>query len=43
LEKSEGKTPHGRPKHKWQVNIKIDINGTECEGVSSIQLDEDKV
>jgi hypothetical protein len=38
LEKPEGETPLGRPKNKWQVNIKTVIKGTECEGVGSIQL-----
>jgi hypothetical protein len=43
LAKPKGKTPLERPKHKWQVHIKIDIKGNESEGVSSIQLAEDKV
>jgi hypothetical protein len=43
LETPEGKTLLGRPKHIWQVNIKIDIKGIEWEGISSIQLAQDKV
>jgi hypothetical protein len=29
VEKSEGKRPLGRPRHKWQNNIKMDYEETE--------------
>jgi len=25
VEKSEGKRPHGRPRHRWEDNIKMDL------------------
>jgi len=28
----EGKNPLGRPRHRWEENIKIDFQEVECEG-----------
>jgi len=29
--KPQGKKPLGRPRHRWEVNIKIDLQGVKCE------------
>jgi len=29
--KPQGKKPLGRPRHRWEVNIKMDLQGVECE------------
>jgi len=31
--KPEGKTPLGRPWHRWEDNIKMDLQEVECEGM----------
>ena len=31
--KSEGKRPLGRPKSRWEDNIKTDIQEVRCEGM----------
>jgi hypothetical protein len=31
--KPEGKRPLGKPKRKWEYNIKMDRKDTDCEGV----------
>jgi hypothetical protein len=33
VEKPEGKIPLGRPKHRWENNIKIDLQEVGCGGV----------
>ena len=40
--KSEGKTPLGRSRHRWEDNIKMDLQKVECEGMDSIELAQDK-
>ena len=30
MEKPEGKRPLGRPKHRWEDNIKMDLQEMEC-------------
>jgi hypothetical protein len=37
----EGKRPHGRPKHRWEDNIK-DIKEVAWEGVDWLHLAQDK-
>ena len=37
--KSEGKRPLGRPRHKWEDNIKMDIQNVGCGGMDWIKLD----
>jgi hypothetical protein len=32
-EKADGKTPLGRPKHRWEDNITLDLNEVGLEGV----------
>jgi hypothetical protein len=39
----EGKIPHGRPKHLWEDNIKIDLRELGIDGVKWIQLAQDRV
>ena len=33
LGKHEGKRPLGKPRYKWEDNIKIDIQEVVCEGM----------
>jgi len=38
VRKPEGKRPHGRPRHRWEDNIKMDLqevewgHGLDCYG-----------
>jgi hypothetical protein len=34
--KSEGKTPPGRPRHRWEDNIKMDHQEVGCDGMDWI-------
>ena len=36
--KPEGKRPLGRPRSRWEYNIKIDIQDVGCEGMDWIEL-----
>jgi hypothetical protein len=36
--KPEGKRPLGRPRCRWEDNIKVDLQEVGCEGVDWIQL-----
>jgi hypothetical protein len=38
----EGKRPLGRPRRRWEDNIKIDIGTTEWEDVDLIHLAQDR-
>jgi hypothetical protein len=38
VEKPEGKWPRGRPRHRWEYNIRIDFKEIGCEGVDWIKL-----
>jgi hypothetical protein len=40
--KPEGKRPLGRPRHRWEYNIRMDLRETECEGVHWMHLDHDR-
>jgi hypothetical protein len=40
--KPEGKRLLGRPKHRWQDNIKMDLQEVRCEGMDWIDLAEDR-
>jgi hypothetical protein len=33
-EKPEGERPVGRPRRRWEDNIKMDIQEVECEGMT---------
>ena len=36
--KPEGKRPLGRPRRRWENNIKMDLQEVECEGMDWIEL-----
>ena len=38
----EGKRPLGRPRRRWEDNIKIDLQEVGCEGMHWIDLAEDE-
>ena len=40
--KSEGKKPLGRPRHKWEDNIKMDLQEVGCDGMDWIDLAWDR-
>jgi hypothetical protein len=39
----EGKTHLGRPRRRWEDNIKLDVREIEIEGANWIQLAQDTV
>jgi 3-oxoacyl-ACP reductase-like protein len=39
--KPEGKRPLGSPRHKWEDNIKVDLQEVGCVGVHWIDLPQD--
>jgi hypothetical protein len=39
--KPEGKGPRGRPKNRWEDNIKMDLQEVGCGGMNWIELAED--
>jgi hypothetical protein len=40
--KLEGKRPLGRPRHRWEDNIKMDLKEVECWGIDGIDLAQDR-
>jgi hypothetical protein len=38
----EGKRPLGRPRHRWEDNIKIDLQEMGCEGMDWIDVAQDR-
>jgi hypothetical protein len=40
--KREGKRPLGRPKRRWEDNIKADIQEVGCGGIDWIELAQDR-
>jgi hypothetical protein len=40
--KPEGKRPLGRPWHRWEDNIKMDLQEVGCGGMDWIELAQDK-
>ena len=40
--KSEGKRPLGRSRHRWEDNIKMDLQEVGCEGMDWIDLVQDR-
>jgi hypothetical protein len=40
--KTEGKRPLGRPRRRWEDNIKKDLQEVGCEGVDWIDLVQDR-
>jgi hypothetical protein len=39
--KPEGKRPLGRPRHRWENNIKLDLQELGCGGIDWIELAQD--
>jgi hypothetical protein len=39
----EGKRPLGRPRHRWEDNIELDLRDIEIDGANWILLDQDRV
>jgi hypothetical protein len=39
----EGKRPLGRPRHRWEDNIKMDLGEIGIDGANWIQLAQDRV
>jgi hypothetical protein len=42
LWKPEGKRPLGRPRRRWEDNIKMDLQEVWCEGLDWIELAQDR-
>jgi hypothetical protein len=40
--KPEGKRPLGRPSHRWEDDIKMDLQEAGCGGMDWIELDQDR-
>ena len=40
--KPEGKKPLGRPRHRWEDNIKLDLQEMECGGVDWVKLAQER-
>ena len=40
--KPEGKRPLGRPRHRWEDNIKMDLQEVRCGGMDWIELAQDR-
>jgi hypothetical protein len=40
--KSEGETPVGRPRRRWEDNIKMDLQEVGCGGMDWIDLAQDR-
>jgi len=40
--KSEGKKPLGRPRSRWEDNIKMDLQAVGCGGMNFIKLAQDR-
>ena len=42
VEKPEGTTPLGRPRFRWEDNIKMDLKEVGCGGMDWIDLTQDR-
>ena len=40
--KPEGKRPLGRPRHRWEDNIKLDLQKVGCGDMDWIELAQDR-
>ena len=40
--KAEGKRPLGRPRRRWEDNIKMDLQEVGCGGMDWIELAQDR-
>jgi hypothetical protein len=43
VRRPEGKRPLGRPRHRWEDNIKMDLREIGVDGANWIQLAQDRV
>ena len=41
-EKPEERSPLGRPRRRWEDNIKMDLLEVGCKGMDSIELTQDR-
>jgi hypothetical protein len=41
--RAEGKRPLGRPRRRWEDNIKLDLREIRIDGANWIQLDQDRI
>jgi hypothetical protein len=42
VRKSEGKRPLGRSRHRWEDNIKMDLQDGRCGGMDWIDVAQDR-
>jgi len=42
VEKPEGKRQFGKPRRRWENNIKMDLQEVGCEGMDWIELAQDR-
>ena len=40
--KPEGKRPFGRPRHRWEDNIRMDLREVGCGGMDRMELAQDR-
>ena len=40
--KPEGKGPLGKPRHRWEVNIKMDLQEVGCGGMDWNEMAQDR-
>ena len=40
--KPEGRRPLGRPRRRWEDNIRMDLREVECGGVNLMKLAQDR-
>jgi hypothetical protein len=43
VEKPEGRRPLGRPRRRWEDNIKMDLQEVGCGGMDVIEVAENKM